>query len=58
MANPGDWLIPAWLEIEILGEIIMQATPDTEFIGSGAAEGLKSLRFTERNYYEKTNCRT
>lgn len=36
----------------------MQAAPDTEFIGSGAAEGLKSFRFTERNYYEKTDSRT
>lgn len=36
----------------------MQVAPDTEFIGSGAAEGLKSLRFTERNYYEKTDSRT
>lgn len=48
MANPGDWLIPAGLEIEIWGEIIMQAMPDAECTDSEAAERLKSLRFTRR----------
>lgn len=43
MANPGDWLIPAGLEIEIWGELIMQAMPGTEFTGSEAAERLESL---------------
>lgn len=43
MANPGDWLIPAGLEIEIWGEIIMQAMPDAECTDSEAAERLESL---------------
>ena len=43
MSNPGDWLIPAGLEIEIWGELIMQAMPGTEFTGSEAAERLESL---------------
>ncbi|WP_270456816.1 hypothetical protein [Allisonella histaminiformans] len=43
MANPGDWLIPAGLEMEIWGEIIMQAMPDAECTDSEAAERLESL---------------
>lgn len=44
MANPGDWLIPAGLEIEIWGEIIMQAMPDTKFSLVKKQKGWNRLR--------------
>lgn len=43
MANSGDWLIPAGLEIEIWGVLIMQTMPDAECTDSEEAERLESL---------------